>query len=192
MYLDTAIIVKLLVREADSDWFDAALAGQRFETSELALVEVRSALLAKERAGYITARERVGAGEEFSAMVAEDLVRLLPLNRLVVERAGAIQLACHPRIPLRTLDALHVATCDLHRCGALSTTDARVRAACEQFAIALLPGALEEVTHVRKSASETPEPTRCRRSTSSPGRMGLGKPPSRIATFRMKLNSWNL
>jgi len=30
--------------------------------------------------------------------------------RAVLERASAIQQACHPHIPLRTLDALHVAT----------------------------------------------------------------------------------
>ena len=146
MYLDTAIIIKLLVREPDSKWFDRALAGQRFETSELAIAEVRSALLAKERAGHITARERVMAGEKFLAMVEDDLIRLFPLNRAVLERASAIQLACHPRIPLRTLDALHVATCDLHRSGALATTDGRMRAACEQFAIDLLPARPEDVT----------------------------------------------
>lgn len=145
MYLDTAILVKLLVREPDSDWFNTALVGQHFETSELALAEVRSALLAKERAGHITAPERIRAGEKFAFMVAEDLVRLFPLHRQVLERAGAMQLACHPRIPLRILDALHVATCDLHRCGTLSTTDARLRAACEQFAIALLPADLAMV-----------------------------------------------
>src|SRR5947209_8474858 len=116
MYLDTAIIVKLLVREADSEWFDAALVGHHLESSELALAELRSALLYKERGGYITTRERISAAEKFIAMVEEDLMTLLPINRLVVERASAIQLACHPRIPLRTLDALHVATCDLHRC----------------------------------------------------------------------------
>jgi predicted nucleic acid-binding protein len=147
MYLDTAIIVKLLVREPDSDWFNTALLGQHFDTSELALAEVRSALLAKERAGQITLQERVRASEKFGAMTDEDLVRLLPLNRLVLDRAVAIQLACHPRIPLRTLDALHVATCDLHRCGVLSTTDGRMRAACQQLAITLLPGRLEDVTH---------------------------------------------
>jgi predicted nucleic acid-binding protein len=145
MYLDTAILVKLLVREPDSDWFNTALFGQHFETSELALAEVRSALLAKERSGHLTSKERVRAGEKFAEMADEDLVRLLPLNRTVLERASAIQLACHPRIPLRTLDALHVATCDLHRCGALSTTDARMRAACEQLAIALLPAKPEDV-----------------------------------------------
>ncbi|HWV98143.1 MAG TPA: type II toxin-antitoxin system VapC family toxin [Candidatus Acidoferrum sp.] len=146
MYLDTSILVKLLVREPDSDWYDTALVGHHFETSELALAEVRSALLAKERAGHIVARERISAGEKFASMVEDDLVRLFPLHRQVLERAGAMQLACHPRIPLRTLDALHVATCDLHHCGSLSTTDARMRAACEQFAIGLLPASLIEVT----------------------------------------------
>lgn len=139
MYLDSAIIVKLLVRETDSDWFDRELAGKSFETSELALTEVRSALLAKERAGHITSKERISAGEKFLSMIENQLIKLLPLNRGILDRASAMQLACHPRIPLRTLDALHVATCDLNRCGTLSTTDARMRAACEQFAIALLP-----------------------------------------------------
>jgi predicted nucleic acid-binding protein len=145
MYLDSAIIVKLLVREADSDWFNRALTGQHFETSELALAEVRSALLSKERAGAVSARERISAGEKFDAMIYEDLIRLHPLNQVVLERSSAMQLACHPRIPLRTLDALHVATCDLHQCGSLSTTDARMRAACEQFAIALVPARPEDV-----------------------------------------------
>ena len=147
MYLDTAIIVKLLVRETDSEWFGRNLAGHSFETSELALAEVRSALLAKERAGHITGPERVRAGEKFLAMVEEDLIRMLPLHRSVLERAGAIQMACHPRIPLRTLDALHVATCDLHHSGTLATTDGRMRAACEQFAIALIPARSEDVTN---------------------------------------------
>lgn len=139
MYLDSAIIVKLLVRESDSDWFNRELAGHSFETSELALAEVRSALLAKERAGHITLRERVSAGEKFLSMIEDELIKLFPLNRAVLERASAMQLACHPKIPLRTLDALHVATCDLNKCGALSTTDVRMRSACEQFAIALMP-----------------------------------------------------
>ena len=146
MYLDTAIIIKLLVREADSGWFNRALAGQRLETSELALAEVRSALLAKERAGHIASVERVAAGESFLAMIEDELIKLHPLNRSVLERAYAIQLACHPKIPLRTLDALHVATCDQHRSGTLATSDVRMRSACQQFAISLIPARPEDVT----------------------------------------------
>ena len=81
MYLDSAIFVKLLVREPDSAWFDRSLAGEHFETSELALAEVRSALLAKERNGHIAPRERVAATQRFHAMVDDELIRLLQLNR---------------------------------------------------------------------------------------------------------------
>jgi predicted nucleic acid-binding protein len=145
MYLDTAIIIKLLVREADSDWFNAALLGQHFETSELVLAEVRSALLAKERNKFITSQERIRASEKFTAMIEDDLLRVLPLNRHTIERSVAIQQACHPRVPLRTLDALHVATCDIHRSGTLATTDQRMRQACEQLAIDMFPRMMEDV-----------------------------------------------
>jgi uncharacterized protein len=145
MYLDTAIIVKLLVREPDSDWFNRKLAGHPLDTSELAQVEVRSALLAKERAERITARERIAAVEKFIAMVEEEVLRLFPLDPSVLDRASHVQLACHPDIPLRTLDALHVATCDLHHCEGLSTTDLRMRAASSHLGIALLPARMEDV-----------------------------------------------
>lgn len=145
MYLDSAIIVKLLVREAESDWFARNLSGHSFDTSELALTEVCAALLFKERAGDITAGERVKATERFFSMVDDELIVLHPLNRRVLDRARAIQLACHPEIPLRTLDALHVATCDLHHNGTLATTDRRLRAACAQLGISLVPERPEEV-----------------------------------------------
>jgi predicted nucleic acid-binding protein len=146
MYLDTAILLKLLVREPDSDWFSRNLVGHSFETSELSLLEVRSALLAKERAGQISPDEQLAALDKLAEMVAEEIVRLYPLNRSVLDRAGAILSACHPRIPLRTPDALHIATCDLHRRHVLSTTDGRMRAACEQLAIELVPARLDELT----------------------------------------------
>lgn len=148
MYLDSAIIVKLLVLEPDSEWFAYNLSGHSFDTSELALTEVCAALLSKERADDITAEERVKATEKFYSMVENELIVLQPLNRKVLERARAIQLACHPRVPLRTLDALHVATCDLHHGKTLATTDRRMRAAGTQLGIALMPAKAEDVTTV--------------------------------------------
>ena len=149
MYLDSAIIVKLLVREPDSEWFARNLSGHGFDASELALAEVCAALLFKERDGDITADERVRATEKFFAMVDSELILLHALNRKVIERARAIQLACHPQVPLRTLDALHVATCDLHHGGTLATTDRRMRAACGQLGIVLLPRNPEDVSTKR-------------------------------------------
>jgi predicted nucleic acid-binding protein len=146
MYLDTAIIVKLLVREGDSEWFGRQLSGHGFESSELALTEVCAALLFKERAGDITPPERESAMANFFSMVESELIVLFPLNRKVLERARAIQVACHPRVPLRTLDALHVATCDLHRSGTMSATDRRIRAACTQLGITLIPGEIADIS----------------------------------------------
>lgn len=145
MYLDSAIIVKLLVREPESEWFAQNLSGHSFETSELSLTEVRAALLFKERAGDITVAEREMAFEKFSSLVEKEFFLFFPLNRDVLDRARAVQLACHPNIPLRTLDALHVATCDLQRSGAMSATDGRIRAACKQLGIALLPEKMEDI-----------------------------------------------
>jgi predicted nucleic acid-binding protein len=146
MYLDSAIIVKLLVREPDSDWFNEQLAGQKFQTSELALTEVPAALLAKERAGQLPHLNAVTNRIRFEEMVADEHIVLLPLNRAVLQRAANIIQACHPRVPLRTLDALHVATCDLHNCAPLCATDNRMRAACAHLGLPVFPVRPEDVT----------------------------------------------
>jgi predicted nucleic acid-binding protein len=145
MYLDSAIIVKLLVREPESEWFGKNLIGHKFVTSELALAEVRSALLARERGGRITPRERIAAAEKIFLMIESEFIRLLPLDRATLDRASAIQHACHPHIPLKTLDALHVATCDLNHSGTMSATDGRIRAACKQLGITLIPGEIDDI-----------------------------------------------
>ncbi len=145
MYLDSAIIVKLLVREADSEWFEENLSGQSFESSELSVVEVCGALLFKERNREIVPRERLRGAEIFFSMLENESILLLPIERTVLDRAQAIQLACHPHIPLRTLDALHVATCDWHRSGTMAATDKRIRAACKQLGIALTPKEIEDI-----------------------------------------------
>ncbi|PAW86702.1 MAG: hypothetical protein B9S33_07620 [Pedosphaera sp. Tous-C6FEB] len=148
MYLDSAIIVKLLVREPDSGWFNEQLDGVKFQTSELALTEVPAALLSKERAGHLTHLKRVAARIRFDEMVEDEALVLLPLNRAVLQRAANIIQACHPRVPLRTLDAIHVATCDLHNCAPLCATDNRLRAAAQHLGLQLFPERPEDVTTV--------------------------------------------
>jgi predicted nucleic acid-binding protein len=87
MYLDTSIIVKLLVAEPDSEYFVRSLEGQRLTTSELAHTEVFSALLARERAGKIETADRRLAWKEFQARVASEEIRIEPLNSVVLRKA---------------------------------------------------------------------------------------------------------
>ena len=141
MYLDSCILVKLLTVEPDSEFFVRALEGQPVSTSELAQTEVFSALLARERAGNISGRDRQRAWREFSDRVTSGEIRIEPLNPIVQRKARQLLERCHPAVPLRTLDALHLATVDLCQDFPLVTTDARLRDAAVVAGFPLFPPA---------------------------------------------------
>src|SRR5678809_422661 len=90
MYLDTAILIKLLVPEPDTEFFQAELSGEFISSSELAMTEVWSALLAKERNDAITARQRQSAWNVFTARVEEKQILLHPLNTVVLKKANHV------------------------------------------------------------------------------------------------------
>jgi len=139
MYLDSCIIVKLLVVEPDSDFFSGSLEGSPLVTSELARTEVFSALLARERAGKISAKDRRLAWHEFEARMTAKEIRIENLNSLVLHKATHLLERCHPKVPLRTLDAIHLATADLCHDFPLVTTDARLRDAAALMGFSVFP-----------------------------------------------------
>jgi len=141
MYLDSCILVKLLTVEPDSEFFQRALEGQPVVTSELAETEVFSALLARERAGKISRRERERAWREFAGRVGTGEIRIEPLNPIVQRKARQLLERCQPAVPLRTLDALHLATADLCQDFPLVTTDGRMRDAAGLAGIPIFPPA---------------------------------------------------
>ena len=139
MYLDTGILVKLLTPEPETAFFERELRGHALATSELALVEVKSALFAKERAGLITAAQRARAETKFARMIEDEILELHDLNNRTLRKATEIIHGCHPQAPLRSLDALHVASCDLAQEFPLCTTDARMHAAARAMHIPVFP-----------------------------------------------------
>jgi len=139
MYLDSCIIVKLLVVEPDSEFFIRALEGKPLVTSELAHVEVFSALLARERARKIGAPDRRAAWKEFHARVGAGEIKIEPFNSTALRKAAHCLEQCHPDVPLRALDALHLAACDLAQEFPLCTTDARMRDAAQLIAVPVFP-----------------------------------------------------
>lgn len=139
MYLDSCVIVKLVSREPDSEAYDGLVAGQPVVTSELAVAEVRSALLAKERTGRISRPARLAGWRLFQDKVRDQEFVLLPLTRQVIERAGAVIDQCHPKVALRTLDALHVATAELYGGEQMCSSDPRVCEASDFIGLPLVP-----------------------------------------------------
>ncbi len=139
MYLDPCVIVKLVSHEPDSAAYHGLVAGQSVVTSELAVAEVRSALLAKERTGRISRQDRLAGWRLFQGKVSDQEFVLLPLNRQVIERAGAVIDQCRPNVPLRTLDAIHVATAELHGGEQMCSSDQRVCDASDFIGLPLVP-----------------------------------------------------
>jgi predicted nucleic acid-binding protein len=138
VYLDSCILVKLVSHEPDSAAYHRIVAGQPVVSSELAVTEVRSALLTKERAGRISRKDRLTGWSLFQAKVRDQEFVMLPLNRSVLERAGGVIEQCHPDVALRTLDAIHVATAELHGSVEMCSSDLRVRAASSAIGLALV------------------------------------------------------
>jgi predicted nucleic acid-binding protein len=139
MYLDSCVIVKLVSHEPDSVAYHGIVAGESVVTSELAVAEIRSALLAKERAGRISRQDRLTGWRLFQEKVRGQEFVLLPLNRHVIERAGAVIDQCHPNVPLRTLDAIHVATAELNGGEEMCSSDPRVCDASDFIGLSFVP-----------------------------------------------------
>ena len=142
MYLDSAIIVKLLTDEDDTGFFQRALVGQPLGTSELSQPEVFSALLCKERTKRISRSQRTKAWALFNERVALKQIEILPLDQGALGMARFILETCHPRVALRTLDAIHLAACDLSQDFPLCTTDRRMREAADLLKIPIFPATL--------------------------------------------------
>lgn len=141
MYLDTSILVKLYVREPDSEFYGKLIDGQPVGSSVLAYTELWSALLAKERAGLLTAPNRRQAWAAFDRAVMEGNLELLPMSPAIFKRANRILESCHPQVPLRSLDALHLASADQCQDWPLVAGDRRMRdaAALLGFPLSALP-----------------------------------------------------
>ena len=137
-YLDSAILVKLYTQEPDSEqWRNWVSPRSDLVTSSLALPEVRSALRQKVMLGFLKPRQQNIVWREFQRATQAGIIRVFPVGSDVVDQAVNI-LEQMPRIlPLRALDALHLATAQLIHASVLATTDQRMRAGAQEIGLPL-------------------------------------------------------
>jgi predicted nucleic acid-binding protein len=137
VYFDTSVVVKRIVRESGSEMARSLLRRHRAVSSAVMPVEVISALARKRKTGEMTAQtfETIA-----SRMRAErDYWSLIEVNADVLASAEDLV----QRTPLRTLDAVHVASALAFRAGAgrqipFGTADARQRDAAEAAGLEVL------------------------------------------------------
>ncbi len=139
MYVDSAILIKLVVREPDSFFYVKLLEGARgLRSSELAVTECRSVLERKRQQGELDAATCDGAWRRLGSFWQRGGgLTLHPMTRLVLDEAGEMIADCIAVAPLRTLDSIHLATCRLQGAPQLVTNDRVMRLAARHLGIRL-------------------------------------------------------
>lgn len=122
-YLDTSALLKRYVPETHSETFEAYLAERTpAAISRLTLVELRSGLARKRREKAISADREQAAAAEIRQDIQDGLLRILPGgDQHFVAAQHLIEKL--PDIPLRTLDALHLAIAQDMNAAELATAD---------------------------------------------------------------------
>jgi predicted nucleic acid-binding protein len=137
MYLDTSAAIPLYALEAESERCESIVGtGDGFVSSELLIGEMTSALLGKERAQVISSGLRAEIELRLEEHIADGFVRLIPLNGMLLHQATEVMRQIFP-LPVRTLDAIHLATYLSVDAGPLFTRDRRMREAAAKLGIPL-------------------------------------------------------
>jgi predicted nucleic acid-binding protein len=139
IYLDASALVKLLVPEADSDALNKELAGLTdVIVSDLALTEVASALGRRVREQRLSREDARRIYREASKLRAAS--RQAELTPPVHRRAERLMLTLP--MPLRALDALHLATALDAAAATVVTFDEHLRHAAGSQGLFVAPPAL--------------------------------------------------
>jgi predicted nucleic acid-binding protein len=134
-YLDTSALIKLYVPEAFSSAVEDFLAGEAQPViSRLSVLEWHCAMARRQRTGSIPASYLTAAREEFTRHLAEGYFLVQPFGDAQFISAQAILNRTNP-VPLRTLDALHLAATHDAKLERLATADKIMADAAQQLGI---------------------------------------------------------
>jgi len=145
-YWDTSALVKLYAKESDSTSFEkhAASTIGPIVTSRIGLYEARATFLRKEIDGALQPNAAQTLYLKLLQDVASGQLQLVDLSTDIEQEYSQVLELCYRNsspgpIPLRTLDALHLASCRLIGQTELVATDKRLREAARFLKISLFP-----------------------------------------------------
>ncbi|HET9419018.1 MAG TPA: type II toxin-antitoxin system VapC family toxin [Chthoniobacterales bacterium] len=143
-FWDTSALLKLYVRERDSDRFAELIRTSidRTVISQLTLAEMHRALWGKALARAIPAKLADTTYREFRSDIEAVALTVLPLGREVEHEFDRIVPLCYranPAVPIRTLDGLVLASAVVARTPELVSTDSRMRRAAVLLGLRILP-----------------------------------------------------
>jgi predicted nucleic acid-binding protein len=106
-FLDTSAFLKRYLAETGSAWVQSLCETETVAISALIIVEMSATLARLAREGRLTTDNRATILQQFGEHIEECLV--IDIDRRQLDAASALALAVSPHIPLRSLDAIHLA-----------------------------------------------------------------------------------
>src|SRR5438105_12025295 len=145
-YWDTSALVKLYASESDSAAFEnyAADTPGPIIVSTIGLYEARATFIRKEIDGALQPNAASVLYSKLAQDVTSGQVLVIALNTDIEREYGQVLDLCYRNpnpgpIPLRTLDALHLASCRVAGETEIVATDKRLRDAARQLNLSLFP-----------------------------------------------------
>jgi predicted nucleic acid-binding protein len=142
-YWDTSCLVKLYVPEPDSAAFRMhVLSGATIVTSEIARLELWTTVRRKEAAGDLVPGGGLKALRAYDSDLSGGFITVHAMSAMVVSNFESLIDQCHgfaPAIPLRTLDAIHLATAAVSGETQVVATDRRLREAAVKIGLSVYP-----------------------------------------------------
>lgn len=139
VYVDTSAAVKLYVPEPESPSVDRILRGRTdLLVSDLTVSELASALGRRRREGTLEASVAARIYRRFLSDLSDGLFLRVELTSEVHREAERMLLAS-PLLPLRTLDALHLASAATHDARTILTFDLNLARAAASFGLLTAP-----------------------------------------------------
>jgi len=135
VYIDTSALLKWYIREPNSDEVEAFLIGHPgIYVSRLTRAEFRCALARRRRSGQISAALEVEAFRLFESHLLDGVLTMLPLRDSHVARVPSL-IDDLPDVPLRTLDATHLAIAVDSKADLIATADKIMAQAAQQLGL---------------------------------------------------------
>lgn len=143
-YWDTSALVKPYAKQPDSPLFESYALNHPgpIVTSRIALFEARATFRRKESDGTLQPRAAAALYNKLLQDIAAGQVGAVALNAGLEQEYGWVLDACYrsvPPIPIRTLDAIHLASARLMGETEIVATDKRIRDAAKLLKVSLFP-----------------------------------------------------
>ncbi len=137
LYFDTAYLVRCYVAESGYQAVRELAAGQdAVAACELARVEFASAVRRKVQGGWLSARQAAIVWKQFESDAAAGHLAWLPVSAMLLARACARLRILDRSVPLRALDAIHLACARENGFEEIYSNDRHLLAAAPHFGLA--------------------------------------------------------